>query len=500
MIFVAHTPHTTSDPEFGPLIGLSLRRHGVIPSEESDVGKGPRLALAPRGARVVDALAADAAVMEGPLSDDDLARLCVSGTLRRASSLTISGPGLATAKLLHPRFTVRHHTVRDDKPVLESRPGGYPLGAGTDGSFAYTAFVPDEAWRPALEGSADGSSETVVLAVTNGRVTLIGFPLFHMLGAALGWPDLESGYYAFEEYSQTGALESWLVCHVQELARAVVAPVVQIAPWPKGFAWAVLIRHDYDRLITDSEFAELIDGYRAFGIRPNWFFLPHKLIEHQARWLVDCGHEVALHTTAGAKQEFEEQHRALSRVLGRTALGVTAHGGDYPGFLGDLQYAWAESCGMTYSEAMGSNYGFPFVGVTPRGGVAPLGLMLMPGHVSLDAGTGEHQHHFESCLLNARNRRRQGAAFQVMSHPDIHRSQLRALIEQAEVADSWRPTMPELASWARSTRYDVRLAREGARVVLRGGSARTADAVVSWTCGDKHRTATWSSGDADISF
>jgi hypothetical protein len=187
-----------------------------------------------------------------------------------------------------------------------------------------------------------------------------------------------------------------------------------------------------------------LDCYAKAGVKSSWYFLTHKRISHQIRLVADAGHEIGLHTTASSSAEFQNQVSSLQVSAGRTVLGVTAHGGDYIGFLGGSQIAWATENRLVYTETQSYSHARPYVFFT-EGEHRCYGL---PNHYSLDRGTQPDKHNLSSCVSAANRESRTGGGFLLMSHPDIHVPQLIEFVETVPRDTAWLATSHDLALWA----------------------------------------------------
>jgi hypothetical protein len=223
------------------------------------------------------------------------------------------------------------------------------------------------------------------------------------------------------------------------------------------------IRHDYDRLITDDEIRKILDCYAKAGIKSSWYFLTHKRISHQIRLVAEAGHEIGLHTTAGSSEEFRKQVSSLQVSAGVPVLGVTAHGGDYIGFLGGNQITWAQENHLVYSETQAYSHGRPYVFFTENAQKC-YGL---PNHYSLDRGTQPDKHNLASCVAAAKRESRTGGGYLLMNHPDIHVPQLIEFVESVSRDKAWLATSCDMARWAMMNNESVlTLDGDAARLTL----------------------------------
>jgi hypothetical protein len=485
----------------GHHIHLLLRKHGFVVHTATETG-APRafrsLSFVPRGSQYAGAAPA---IIEGPVDDAVLAGLGLQADRESTPVAIVEGAKLHANVACYGRFLVKRRIFSEEKFQKQRVELTYSDKLHEPRDVPLQVFRSLKApWRPLLTASWEGSGGTRVVAVEDGLRAVLGLPLFDLIMATHGlWPDLEAGYSSMKKPSPGTGFEAWLVSQLESMLRRARIMHVRIDRWPNGRSWAFTVRHDYDRLITDAQMGAACDRYESRGVRTNWFFLPHKLIGHQARALQERGHEVALHTTAESHEQFCEQSNSLSNVLGRAVGGVTAHGGRYVGFLGGNQYRWAEDAGMVYSEMLGTASNLPYIGVSARDGKSrPLRIVLMPTNVSLDSGTGPEQHVLDKCLGAMDQQRKAHGCFILMNHPDIHGPEVLRLLDAADLSDAWLPTMPEMAAWCRATHYGARMRYAGERLQLSfdspvpGATARFFDGreytIVDWTADESTMT------------
>jgi hypothetical protein len=423
-----------------------LRKHGIVP-----VSGGLALSVIPAGTLSPGESPPAPCLIEGPVNPQTLASLGIAAEARTAPSLRLRCPvqGLL-GPLAHTRWLLRPK----DRAGVRGTPYPLELGPPWKTAIDYQRLDAGGPWRPALYASGPDDELDDVVAVSDGARLVLGVPLLEVLGSLMAWPAFADGYFAVDSPTVAPAVESWLIAALRDHALAAGSPWGQIEQWPEGAAWAVTIRHDYDRLLTDAELRALLGVYEQLGVRSTWYLLRNRTIGRQARLLAAQGHEVALHTTARSEQEFAEEVAALHTESGLDVQGVTAHGGDAIGYLGDRHIEWASGAGLRHGETIGRISTLPFLAhrVAP-GGVEPTRQVMLATHRSLDGGMGPEQHHLAQILELTPRMADRGAHLVLMNHPDVHRPQLLQALAHAPLASAWRCTAADAARWTLGSKY-----------------------------------------------
>jgi hypothetical protein len=379
------------------------------------------------------------AMFEPPLHASVQELLGVRPTVRTAASLEVTAlPRQARPNTIeHPRLTAP--------------------GDGTDRRWAHHDLeVYDFGWPAvaSLAGRLDGD-EPASLAQERDGVLLLTVPVFDAIGRWLAYPPLEDRTHRGVA-SPASAVQVLAPLLDELLARGAsrARPEVMADPYPPGCTSALLLRHDYDRPVTDAGWAELLAFYERTGVRASVGFLPTLLPREQIAQLLDGGHEAQLHSQARNGQELREHRGRLEAVTGCATTGFTVHGGPSgPGFVGDRQFGWAESAGLLYGETAGPRGGL----VTPTVRIADelpyaSDLLVLPEHHSLDASTRPEDHRLKLLAERLPPRLARGEVVVLMNHPDVHAAQLIELVAKLVADDVWRPTMADLARHRQLTR------------------------------------------------
>jgi peptidoglycan/xylan/chitin deacetylase (PgdA/CDA1 family) len=80
-------------------------------------------------------------------------------------------------------------------------------------------------------------------------------------------------------------------------ANVAQQPVPYIAPWPKGYSWALVLTHDVETAVGYAHLGTLRRVEAELGLRSAWNFVPRRYDVSDAlvRELNDEGHEVGVH-------------------------------------------------------------------------------------------------------------------------------------------------------------------------------------------------------------
>lgn len=276
---------------------------------------------------------------------------------------------------------------------------------------------------------------------------------------------------AWPSSTRITGLETMLLALVDRLYAAAGVLRPRVLPWPGDATWAMGVRHDYDRLLSDKQVATALGRHHEAGTHATWYWRSRHVEEPKRRMrlhrstlpseanvavrrVADTpGHEVALHTEQIWRREFDERGR-LERALGRPIRGASAHGDPTCfRFQGAPNVLWAEVQGLDYTELIQHAHFHPhrFAALGADGRVEMLRVLCLPHHESFDAGMRPGQTYAERILQVPEQWRRVGGYLQVMNHPDIHGDEffqtLQALdsryridLNASEAIDWWRTT------------------------------------------------------------
>lgn len=238
---------------------------------------------------------------------------------------------------------------------------------------------------------------------------------------------------------------------------------LRVRPWPHGARWAMSVRHDVDRPITTREVRELLAAHRRVGSAATWYWrarhvmpprrlMSRRSLRRQASPMLAVaatpGHEVALHS----EQLYvdDDERRAVERQLGAPVVGVCAHGApDCFRYQGAPNVLWAQREGMLYTELIQHAHFHPHRFATlMQDGVAALDQpVCLPHHVSFDRGMKPGETYAEQVLGQAETMRAGGGFFQLMNHPDLHRTELFETLASIPTHDCFVATARCVADW-----------------------------------------------------
>ncbi len=408
------------------------------------------LAVIPSGTLVPGEQPPTPSFVDGPVDLAALGRLGIAAEPRTAASVEVRfADGGLRGQLTHTRWLLRS----TDGGGAGGEPYRLKSQAPWRAEVRYQSLRAPASWRAVLYARKPGGGEDIV-GVSDGARLVLGVPLLDVLGSQMAWPAFDDRYHAVDSPTVSPAIERWLIEILREHALRGGVPWLAIERWPADAKWALTVRHDYDRLLTDAQIRALLRLYERLGIRSTWYLLRDRTIGHQARLLRMHGHEVALHTTAWNASEFQDEVMRLKTETGLPIRGLTAHGGEGGGFLGDRHIEWACAAGMVHGETIGRMSGLPYLAhhASP-GGVKPTGLVLMPTHRSLDAGTAPDKHYLARTLEVQRQTSDDGDHLVLMNHPDVHRAELLEVLERAPLRSAWRCTAQEMADWTLAAKY-----------------------------------------------
>lgn len=459
--------------------GNWLRKQGLLAHIGAD---GAPLPIVLRMAEASD-MPAGSALFEGPLTQPTarMLGLAVEDHEAEAVALATCGPlppgcppplllypgidpgTFGCSRLQYPRFVVRR----------------IPAGKGEQSSpepflpadrrhrrerIRFQTFDLDRSkgdFRPLLvahaaEPGSGAPARHGVVAATNGRVLVLGVPLLDLFGAVAQMPPMPVAYMSSAHDLDVEWLQEWLTAAIVQLACDNDGSIVRSVRWPHGRSWALSLRVDYDRLLSDTELAAYLDLAARHGVRMSWQLLASRTIPRQAERILKAGHEIALHTEAGSLEAFRAEIDFLRRETGVTVTSSTAHGGGGSmGYTGDLRFGWSEALGLESCEMIshGSLTGYRLnriVDDLPE----PSSLVCPAPHRGLDFGMRPEQHMLARYLeRDVPAVRAYGGHFPLMHHPDIHYDEMAVLLDGIDWTGCWHTTLGGAVRWTRDLHY-----------------------------------------------
>jgi hypothetical protein len=328
--------------------------------------------------------------------------------------------GREVGVLAPPRITTRAIPPRGDAPPPSTPRNRHPL---LDSPGILVPIVRDtpKDWSPALHVDAGGTQIPVAWRTTSGL--RISTALRDGLAWELAFPPLFDGFYERENPIDTRSTADWIG---KEMAAAAALPFDPPPP-------VITLRLDYDRAIETAEIRTLMSLLSETGISASCGFLLRREEDATAAMIFeDHGHEILLHTEAGNRETFLDECDRFEGRFGRRPSGYTAHGGrGSAGYLGQRQWEWAIEAGMIYGEMLGRQIHrmHPLLVVDAEGVARPAGLCAPGVHHSLDVGMKPDAHDLDGLLETTKAAMVPGGHVVIMNHPDLHRGELRTLLE-----------------------------------------------------------------------
>jgi SAM-dependent methyltransferase len=283
-----------------------------------------------------------------------------------------------------------------------------------------------------------------------GSITAWSFSAFAYLGQRHSSEPYEVGTHRVAP--RTGGLEAVLLALIDESHRAANANRARVLPWPQGVRWVRSVRHDFDRPLGAERAEDVLERHRRAGTRSTWYWRARHAGDDAFAVVRDEGrHEIAHHTErpwCGA----DEEQQTLERAAARRMLGTSAHGAiDSFRYQGAPNVLWAEHQGLAYTEFLQGGHLHPhrFAALDEDGLVAPLQVLCLPHHESLEFSTGELN---EQRIRDAPERyARARGLLQVMNHPDKNIDELFAALDAMPSAGRADWTAADAADWWRRT-------------------------------------------------
>ena len=385
---------------------------------------------------------------EGPINSAILEKYSIQASYFETQQIEIQIKGGKKGSLRYPREYFDDPNGSKNKILFDSRLWASPL---IHGQFF---DVTDKINVIATGILADGTKGAVIVEV-NGNI-LCGVPIFDILLRVGAFPPLAGRYFSREEVSgKVLFAELWKLIIDRVNFETLTSPLVTLRRWPKEYNSALTIRHDYDRPITEESLNSLLTFYEDAHVKCSISFLQDLAPQKITRAFNFCGHEVQLHADSFTKEQFKEAVEVVRASAASKVTGVTIHGGDGPGFIGDYQYEWALSSGLEYAElfSVPNSPVFPILRPGENGIPAPSNLMGITRHFSLDIGTTAGDSRYTSLAQSLPIALDNGEYFILMNHPDINRQELQALVLEQNLEGVWRATQGEVSNWFKNTHF-----------------------------------------------
>lgn len=388
-------------------------------------------------------------VFEGPLPDDCLTEFGLAVSNCETDTLVFDNDNLLVMHL--PEILVRNQ----DKTTAPLRLDG--ATAKWRNTPFRVQFLVGSGWEPVVRAIDPTSGIEGAIAVRRGKDLVIGFSAFDLLMRWLAVPPLAARYGGFSRLMRHDLLSERFVSLVVDHAVGAGAPhPLKIERWPKGYASAFTVRHDYDRKADSSQIQKLLWHYDMLGVRASIGFLPYFLEQETIESFQAGGHEIQGHIASPSRTDLREDLQRLRNVSRQPVSGVTIHGGPQGiGFRGQTHFEWFDDCGLTYCEAFGIRDTIPVPICRLYEDIPDCSRMIAtPGHLSFDGSTAPVDHRLDALLLSVPKSFSRGNYTIVMNHPDVHHEQLCALLSRIELDGIWCATMSEIVQWHRVTRYE----------------------------------------------
>ena len=302
------------------------------------------------------------------------------------------------------------------------------------------------------------------MVVRDGRLCASAVPLLAWIAQIYATPPLDETF-VNRPMRAAKCLESWLIELFASLAASAGRPLLRVARWPFGKAFACTIAHDVDRIPGDAEFDRLLDWERRKGLKSSWYWVPSRLDPRRMERIVEAGFEIGLHAILAARKHEEAAAIAAATPAAAAVRGETLHGGhgaDYwRGAAGVMQ---AHACGFAYTEHSPTAHDLPDTGfavLRPDGGVEAVPIIGLTHAVCLERNPEKEDEVYRRESLD--RLAAAGGYCLVSNHPDVSFAALCEWIEGLPLDRAWHATAAEVADWWRASHDRADLALETAR-------------------------------------
>lgn len=298
--------------------------------------------------------------------------------------------------------------------------------------------------------------------VRGGKLVGCCFSLFAYLGQRHTSEPFGAGEHRMSARS-TG-LETLLLALIDEAYEAAAASRLRVLPWPAGIDWVRTVRHDFDRPLDERATSAVLRAHDEAGTRATWYWRArHAHLPALSLVARHPDHEIALHTESLWDPRHDEKG-VLERALRRPVKGTSAHGAPQSyGHQGAPNVLWAEEQRMDYTELLQHGHLHPhrFAGLREDGTIAPLRVLCLPHHQSLDRSTKPGDAYVDELVAAPKVWAAASGFLQVMNHPDLNQGALFRVLAgmPAQGRADW--TAERAVDWWRRTHVLGALAVRG---------------------------------------
>jgi len=311
--------------------------------------------------------------------------------------------------------------------------------------------APNNDWVPIVWAFPDKEKKPIPIAIRRNDIVIFGIQLTALLGARQTLFSLPNAYFDEEIAALPWSFEVWLRDIILDIASSSGAIVVRHDLWPNNYKSSFTLRHDYDRAISNSHFDRLLSVYRELGIRCSIGYLKRLLPTSQAKLLVSAGHEATLHSEACNLEDFTEEVKNHSQVVGVYPSGVTFHGGTGAfGIRGSHNFNWAERLNLLYCESYLKTAAFHTATLLQDDCWRVAKPISIPFHLSFDAAHYLPDLSIEITADLVKRMVKAGQHVTLMNHPDLFSASLFAFLRSIDFSDVWCATHSEIAIWSKS--------------------------------------------------
>jgi hypothetical protein len=212
----------------------------------------------------------------------------------------------------------------------------------------------------------------------------------------------------------------------------------------------------------------LLDYFAERQLKASWGFMARLAPLDVLNAVAARGHEIVLHTEAADAKGLGREV-AQFRQQGFNLRGVTAHGGlGSAGHLGQNYFGWAQGAGLDYADFLSRDTMFPHPTLAVLDDHLTTRRLFTPGqHISLDLGTSPDAHQCPQLRIMLPELIKDSEHVTVMNHPDIHRTELKTLLDNIARADLWHATHADIVDWVRGAKFGWRIDTIGKERVVR---------------------------------
>lgn len=229
---------------------------------------------------------------------------------------------------------------------------------------------------------------------------------------------------------------------------------IKVNPWPFGYNACLTLRHDVDRLLSESQVRAVEIVHERYSINPTWCWLGHRLDHKQLSMIAKSKQEIALHALKTESKMAEIKKLSETERFKVNVAGESFHGAGGDFWLGLPSVKAAKECNLAYTEMVPGIVNFPFTQfpvIHADYTVSTIKNIVSITHNASTDATCETRKPESGDLDIVREKLELGWYVNLLNHPDINIDKLDLWLSQLMRESTLNMSAIDVAHWWRST-------------------------------------------------